>query len=36
VEQFGPNKLKEITEQDIKDRTNAFLDLMRISLPAMA
>ncbi|MFK7797950.1 MAG: PfkB family carbohydrate kinase [Aureispira sp.] len=36
VEQFGPNKLKEITEQDIKDRTNAFLDLMRISLPTMA
>ena len=36
VEQFGPNKLKEITEQDITDRTNAFLDLMRISLPAMA
>ncbi|MGH1337075.1 MAG: PfkB family carbohydrate kinase [Aureispira sp.] len=36
VEQFGPNKLKEITEQDIKDRTNSFLDLMRISLPTMA
>lgn len=36
VEEFGPNKLKEITEQDIKDRTNGFLDLMRISLPTMA
>jgi sugar/nucleoside kinase (ribokinase family) len=35
VEQFGPNQLKEITEQDIKDRTNAFLELMRISLPTM-
>lgn len=36
VEEFGPNKLKEITEQDIKDRTNGFLELMKISLPTMA
>lgn len=36
VEKFGPTKLQEITEQDIKNRTNEFLDLMKISMINMA
>lgn len=36
VEQFGPNKLKAITKQDVMKRTQDFLDLMRISMPALA
>lgn len=36
VEEFGPNKLKTITEEDIRTRTNEFLNMMSISMAVMA
>jgi sugar/nucleoside kinase (ribokinase family) len=36
VEKFGPNKLKEINADDIRNRTNEFLGLMDISMAVEA
>lgn len=36
VEAFGPNKLKEITAEDIRSRTNEFLSLMNIDMSVPA
>lgn len=35
VEEFGPNKLKTITQEDIRHRTNEFLGLMAITMAVM-
>lgn len=35
VEEFGPNRLKTINQEDIRNRTNEFLSLMAISMAVM-